>query len=114
MNSSWVGDGGDVVDAGDGEHVEDDVGAGHVKHRQEVEEEAGELVADPAPALAVPDGEAGDEAAGVDGEAEGDDDGGHAPAVRRVPGEVQTCSTTCGGLQLWHWYDVFTLHNLRI
>ena len=77
---TWVCDGSDVVDAGHGEDVEDDVGAGDEEHREEVEEEAGEPVRDPARALhtqmshsalsgqfylSITDGQARDEAAGV-------------------------------------------------
>ena len=35
-----IGDGGDVVDAGDGQHVHDDVGQTHKQHGQEDKEEA--------------------------------------------------------------------------
>ena len=48
-----LGDGGDVVDAGDGEHVEDDVGEGHEQHGQEEEEETCELVTNPASSLSI-------------------------------------------------------------
>ena len=40
-----------MIDARHGEDVEDDVGAGDEEHREEVEEEAGETVRDPARAL---------------------------------------------------------------
>ena len=48
-----LSDGGDVVDAGDGEHVEDDVGEGHEQHGQEEEEETCELVTNPASSLSI-------------------------------------------------------------
>ena len=46
----------------------------------------------PAASLSVLDGEAGDEAAVVDGDAEDDDEGGDTEPDGKVSWEVETCS----------------------
>ena len=48
---TWVGDGGDVIDARHGEDVQDHVRARDEQHREEVEDEAGQAIRHPASAL---------------------------------------------------------------
>ena len=83
-------DTGDVVDAGDCEAVEDDVGQADKDHGEAEEDEPGRSIADPAvPILSVLHGEVGDEVGVVDQDGEHKDDHGDAETVGDVAREVE-------------------------
>jgi hypothetical protein len=79
---------GDVVDAQNGEDVEDGIGEDHIEHRQAEEDDGGGADADPTGGDAVADGEVGSDAGELDGESDGDNAGGDAVGVDDVLGEV--------------------------
>jgi hypothetical protein len=86
----------DVVDAQNGEDVEDGVGEDHVEHRQAEEDDRGGPDADPTGGDAVADGEVGSDAGELDGEGDGDNAGRDAVGVDDVLGEVGPLGANLG------------------
>ncbi len=89
-------DRGDVVDAENGEDVEDGIRQYHIEHRQAEEDDGGGPDADPTGGDAVADGEVGCDAGELDGESDGDNAGGDAVGVDDVLGEVGALGADLG------------------
>ena len=115
----WTCDVWDVVDAGDGQHVEDDVGAADVQHRQEIENKTCSFLSwgkylllkkrkkkfvftNPASSLPILDRETWYKAAVVNCNAKYDNDGRNTKPQGKVTWEIQSWRE--GRILLLWWY----------